>query len=159
MKEIKGNIWDFHEKGCWICVTTNGVVNEDGEAVMGRGIALEAKKRFPGLPHDLGMAITSKGNKLYSWPKCRLVTFPTKHHWMDMSDLCLIEKSCQELVSWVDAVCSFLTSALKIPMVTESAKIYLPRPGCGNGGLYWNDVKPILEKYLDDRFVVVNRKK
>jgi len=33
--------------------------------------------------------------------------------------------------------------------------VVLPRPGCGNGGLDWDDVRPILEAILDDRFTVV----
>ena len=32
----------------------NGVVKKDGCAVMGGGIALEAKERFPNLPKRLG---------------------------------------------------------------------------------------------------------
>ena len=33
-------------------------------------------------------------------------------------------------------------------------EIYLPKVGCGNGGLKWEDVKPHL-KFLDDRFIVI----
>lgn len=36
--------------------------------------------------------------------------------------------------------------------------VYLPRPGCKNGGLDYNSqVKPILEKHLtDDRFRIIS---
>lgn len=37
MKEAVGNLWDFHEQGKWIVITTNGSVNMAGYAVMGRG--------------------------------------------------------------------------------------------------------------------------
>ena len=40
MKEVKGDIWNFYNKGYWIVIPTNGTVKRNGEAVMGRGVAL-----------------------------------------------------------------------------------------------------------------------
>jgi len=158
MKEITGDIWDYHKKGHWIVITTNGNVKASGEAVMGKGIALQAKQKFPSLPQDLGKAIIFKGNKLWSWPEFRLITFPTKHNWRDKSDLLLIEKSTQELVSWLNSARDFFANQLKLEMEECKTKLYIVRPGCNSGGLDWKNVKPILEKYLDDRFVVVERR-
>ena len=36
-------------------------------------------------------------------------------------------------------------------------KVYMARPGCGNGQLKWEDVKPLIAPILDDRFIVVER--
>ncbi len=142
MKEVTGDIWDFHKKGHWIVITTNGNLNTKGEAVMGRGIALQAKQRYPELPSELGKQVRTSGNYLHYDGKRSLLFFPTKHNWWEKSDLSLIEQSCRELVG--------ISSDFKPP-------IYMVKPGCGAGGLDWEDVKPILEKYLDGRFVVVNR--
>jgi len=144
MKEITGNIWDYHEKGHWIVITTNGNVKANGEAVMGKGIALQAKQRYPDIPKELGEAITNVGNAVYACEGHRIVCFPTKHNWWEKASLELIEESYKQLVQFVSV------------MVLEG--IYLVRPGCSNGQLDWKDVKPILEKYLDDRFVVVERR-
>ena len=71
----------------------------------------------------------------------KLITLPVKHNWREKADLRLIEESCGSLVHHVDNL--------------HLLEVYMVRPGCGNGGLDWKDVKPILEKYLDDRFVMV----
>ena len=141
MKEITGNIWDYYDKGNWIVLTTNGTVRKDGACVMGRGVALQAKQRFPNLPFMLGSFISITGNKSYWFRSYRIITFPVKHNWWEKAILGLIENSCNLLVK--DFPANF--------------PIYMVRPGCGNGGLEWKDVKPVLEKYLDDRFIVVQK--
>ena len=62
MIEVLGNIWDYYENGFPICITTNGNVSGIGYNVMGKGIALEAKKRFPKLPKMIGDHIRNAGN-------------------------------------------------------------------------------------------------
>ena len=147
MKEITGNIWDYHEKGHWIVITTNGTVKANGEAVMGRGVALQAKQKYPGLPYDLGQEISKIGNVLHHWGQEGLLFLPVKHNWWERANISLIEKSIQQLKDFFDNT-----------IEDYSPPVYMVRPGCGNGGLDWEDVKPILEKYLDDRFIVVERR-
>ncbi len=143
MREIQGNIWDFHRKGNWVVITTNGFVKKNGECVMGRGIAQEAKALFPKLPRELGEQLSAEGNHLFMFTEYRLLTLPVKHNWWEQADIKLIETSLKELAEFPD-------------LFPEYQPIFLVRPGCGNGKLRWEDVKPICEKYLDDRFVVVD---
>ncbi|KKK48761.1 hypothetical protein LCGC14_3141900, partial [marine sediment metagenome] len=81
MKEISGNIWNFHEQGHWIVITTNGTVKANGEAVMGRGVALQAKRKFPALPKLLGKQIQQVGNILHHWGQEGLIFFPVKRDY------------------------------------------------------------------------------
>lgn len=141
MKEIKGDIWDYHNKGSWIVITTNGTVRKDGACVMGRGVAKQAAVKFPRLPYSLGEHIKGIGNNVCSFRDFRVVSFPVKHNWWEKADLNLISMSCQQLAE------DYL----------GEEPIYMVRPGCGNGRLNWKDVKPILQKYLDDRFIVVQK--
>ncbi len=46
MIEEFGDIWEI--PGDARVITTNGVVRKDGACVMGRGVALQAKMRYPG---------------------------------------------------------------------------------------------------------------
>jgi hypothetical protein len=146
MKEIVGDIWEFHKRGNWIVIPTNGSLNSKGEAIMGKGLALQAKRRFPDIPKKLGETILTHGNVVSHAPKASLIFFPVKKRWYEKASLDLIEESTKRLKEAVDKADS-------------EEIIYLPRVGCGidTGKLNWTDVKPILDKYLDDRFVVVSR--
>ena len=145
MQEITGNIWDYHRKGHWIVIPTNSTVKSNGECVMGRGLALQVKQKYPRVPKLLGKAILDNGNIVHDDGDNGLIFFPVKHNWYEKANLELIEQSIQELVELFD------TAIVDYPI-----PIYLPRVGCGNGKLDWKDVKLILEKYLDDRFVIVD---
>lgn len=142
MKEVKNDIWSLWEKGYFIVIPTNGIVKKNGENVMGKGLALQAKNKFPTLPKSLGAVIKLSGNVVVRFNEWRIITFPTKHDWREKASLELIERSCIDLVNILDV------SGTKTP-------VYIPKVGCGYGNLDWEDVKPILERCLDDRFVIV----
>lgn len=147
MQEITGNLWDFHNSGNWVVITTNGTLNNQGQLVMGRGIALEAKIRYPNLPKRVAYHLKVSGNTVYADAEYRIFTFPVKHNWWEKADLDLIEKSTQQLVEKLDNW-----------FWTDVKTVYLTRPGCYNGRRDWeSEVKPILLKYMDDRFYIVNQ--
>ena len=136
-----GNLWDFHHMGP-VCITTNGVIKANGELVMGAGIARQAKERYPLLPRKIAEAVQLYGNNTYYFPDENIFSFPTKNHWKDKSDIELIIKSAHQLID--------LMNSMHIP------RVYMTKPGCGNGGLDWQTVSPILMKiFSDSRFVVV----
>lgn len=131
-------------------VTTNGVICKNGSGVMGAGQALEAKKLFPRIEEKLGKYLQKYGNRVFNMGIqmlngrfMSLITFPTKHHYKDNSDLELIRQSSIQLKQVADKF--------------GLTKIFLPAVGCGLGKLdYEQQVRPILQEILDDdRFVVV----
>lgn len=138
VQEMKGDL--FEQKG-FIVIPTNGVVKSNGEAVMGKGVALTAAKMYPNLPQYLGQEITRKGNNVH-YMFAGVIAFPTKEHYKDNSTLELIEKSTAQLKAMADE--------------RKMSNIFLPRVGCGLGGLQWKQVKSILQKYLDGRFTVID---
>lgn len=138
MKEAKYNLWTFPAE--YRCITTNGIVKNNGELVMGAGIALEAKRRFPKLPMKLGEYVDEFGNVPFVCFEENIITFPTKHHWKDPSDLDLIVSSAKLIVNRVN--------------VYTIGSVALTRPGCGNGNMVWSEVKPLIEDILDNRFTV-----
>ena len=145
LKTIKDDIWNFHPKGWSILVPTNGWVNKDGQAVMGKGIALQAKKLFKGFEYQFARLLTKHGNNLFYFEKPKLVTFPVKHSWKDKADFKLIESSCRQLVT-----------LLKL---NPELKVVMPKVGCGNGKRNWEDVAPIVNgilKDFEDRILIVD---
>lgn len=144
MKDIAGDLWHGLGKVDAICITTNGYVKKDGACVMGRGCALQAVNMFKGINYLLGAMIKRNGNivqVIKSEEGTDLIAFPVKHVWNERADIKLIERSCLELVNIAD------TKGYK--------QVLIPRPGCGNGGLSYKDVRPVLKKHLDDRFFIV----
>lgn len=142
MRYITGDLFTYPTDA--ICITTNGILNNKNELVMGAGVALTAKLNFPGLPRTWGEYVKKYGNVPGIIVECYpyLVSFPTKHHWKDKSDIALIKQSAEKLV--------------EIANHWHLKTITLPRPGCGNGGLNWEkQVKPVLDNIFDDRFIVV----
>lgn len=158
MEFFAGNIWEFGADA--ICVTTNGIRKQNGEAVMGRGIARQAAELYPPLPRYLGNCLQKHGNRVFHFPlrapaalehlakEPVIITFPTKHHWRDPSDIQLIKKSAEQLVQLVDTLRPFVR------------RVALPFPGCSNGGLRIVDVVPILKAVFggDIRFFIVDYK-
>ena len=154
MREMAGDLWEVAValKADAIVITTNGFVKKNGEAVMGRGVAHQAKTRWPNLPFILGVHLAQGGNQVY--PLCHayspagpwIISFPVKHNWWERADPELIRVSAAQLLSMTEQpYYAFKT-------------VVLPRPGCNNGRLVWEAVvRPIIAPILDDdRFVVVN---
>lgn len=111
--------------------------------VMGRGLALQFKKRFPGNFESYKDACEK--NKVvpgemfvyeiepFPAPKY-IINFPTKRHWRDASRIEDIESGLQDL--------KIVIAALNIKSIA------IPPLGCGLGGLDWNKVKQHIESAL-----------
>jgi hypothetical protein len=151
MKILKTNqdIFYLPQSGEAVCITTNGVIDRNGNAVMGKGIALQAKNLFH-CETRLGNYLKTYGNRAFNLGQYKrdneiftLFSYPTKYDWKEMSDMTLIMKSAEQLVEMCNKF--------------NISKCYLPPVGCGCGGLKWENVEPMLSLVLDDRFVVVIR--
>lgn len=147
MLEVKGDIFTMFESGEYdaICITTNGIIKKDGSAVMGAGVALEAKKRFKGIEFRLAKCLNTGGNRVYrlgTTSNGSVISFPTKHHYKNKSDIELIKTSSRQLMELIDE--KGFNKVLITPM------------GCGNGGLQWDFVKSNVNDILDNRVIIVN---
>lgn len=99
MLEIVGDMWKEGVNYDAVCITTNGFVKKNGEAVMGRGCAKEAAGFWWDIPHLLGDLIGDNGNvvqklKVVMLPpglRCapftpvQLISFPVKPVEMPMT--------------------------------------------------------------------------
>ncbi len=147
MRETKADLWTIPAEGKTLrAVTTNGHVTQSGRCVMGRGCAREARDRFPGLDRKLAGLLAKHGNRPMRLMKLPdgsdLASFPVKHHWKQRADPDLIESSARLLAQIADRF--------------QYERIFLPRPGCGNGRLSWTVVRERIEPLLDDRFVILS---
>lgn len=143
MREQTLNIWTVRDNPkAVIGITTNGTLRSNGALVMGRGIAAQAKEIYLGLDLRLGRLVRENGNRVLFSNYLRIFIFPVKHHWKDKADLALIERSAEQLFD--------------LAKYYKTLTFYLPRPGCGVGGLKYEQVRPLLVG-LPDNVVVVDR--
>lgn len=170
INECRRDVFAAIGKADAICITTNGFVRKDGGAVMGSGVARTAREKYSGIERDLGDTISQNGNiaaKLRQVEGTWIVSFPTK----GISGTCNEDKSNivphrRAFFSPGDKVPGFWLvsdldiiemSAMQLRKMADGHDwnlVALVRPGCQNGCLDWREVKPILEKYLDERFWV-----
>lgn len=111
------------------------------EGVMGKGIALQFKNAYPDMFKAYAEACKQGEVKLGKVQVYDLggigdgprwiVNFPTKGHWKSRSRLSDVEAGLQDLVQTIRR------------LGIES--IAVPPLGCGNGGLDWSDVRPLIE--------------
>lgn len=131
IKYLKGDLFKSPAK---ILVNT---VNTVG--VMGKGVALEFKKQYPEMFYHYKALCEDRrldiGN-LFLWRNDEkwVLLFPTKKHWKNPSKLEYIELGLKKFAENWDKL--------------GADSIAFPRLGCGNGGLDWAEVKPLMEKYL-----------
>lgn len=127
-----GNLFDSR------CQTLVNTVNCIG--VMGKGIALEFKRRYPAM-FEVYRRICQQGllevGKLQLWKGSDhwVLNFPTKQHWRDQSQMEWIEEGLRKFVA-----------TYREKNITSIAFSML---GCGNGGLDKEEVLPLMQKYLE----------
>jgi O-acetyl-ADP-ribose deacetylase (regulator of RNase III) len=108
--------------------------------VMGKGIALQFKRKWPANAKAYEVAC-KRGEvvpgKMFVFDNGGLVepkfiiNFPTKRHWRQPSRMSDIDAGLVDLIAQI--------KRLKI------RSIAIPPLGCGNGGLDWNEVRPRIE--------------
>ena len=127
----QGNIFNSNAQ-----VITNPV---NCVGVMGKGLALEFKKRFPEMFLDYKNKCTHNEVKVdqpYLWEnnQIQILNFATKKHWKDSSNLQDIKSGLRYIAKNYDEM--------------GISSIALPPLGCGRGGLNWNDVKALINEVL-----------
>lgn len=109
------------------------------EGYMGKGIAYQFKTRFP--ENNKAYIKECKAGRLkpgvllaFQEEGKTIINFPTKDKWRDKSKAEYIVAGMKELVRVLPT----------LPVYT----VAIPPLGCGNGGLYWPDVKYIITEAL-----------
>jgi O-acetyl-ADP-ribose deacetylase (regulator of RNase III) len=110
--------------------------------VMGAGLALEFQLRFPEMEKDYVERCKAKKvevgrpylYKEYGDPW--ILNFPTKNHWKYPSK-----------IEWIEQGLKYFSLNYQRGGITSIA---FPKLGCSNGGLEWDVVSPLMEKYLQN---------
>lgn len=137
LRFVRGNLFEADVEAIVNTVNTVGV--------MGKGIALMFKEKFPdnylkyeaackkGAVH-VGEMFVTKNPQLFGpqW----IINFPTKSHWRNPSKIEWIEVGLENLREFV--------------LLNKIKSIAIPPLGAGNGGLDWQVVRPSIEEALRD---------
>ena len=135
MRYAKGDLLKAEAEALVNTVNTVGV--------MGKGIALMFKERFPENFRlyekacreghvEVGRVLATKSSDMYG-PRW-IINFPTKKHWRNPSKLEWIRAGLQDLRAFIQE--------------NGVASVALPPLGVGNGGLAWPMVRQVIEEEL-----------
>ena len=111
------------------------------EGYMGKGIAYQFKKRFP--ENNKAYIEACKNNnigigKVFPFKEDGkiIINFPTKDRWREKTKISYIEEGLESLKR----------------LITDKgiSSVAIPPLGCGNGGLEWSEVKPLIEERLKE---------
>ncbi len=122
-------------------VDAEAIVNTvNTKGVMGKGIALQFKKAFPEMfaaykkEAQAGKILVGH-MQVYEQPEILgpkfIINFPTKNDWRKPSKIEFIKEGLDDLV--------------KVIREYRISSIAIPPLGCGQGGLNWADVAPLIE--------------
>ena len=113
--------------------------------IMGKGIALMFKEQFPrnfeayaracdAGEVRIGKMFVTENKELFGskW----IINFPTKTHWRVKTQIEWVEEGLKDLV--------------RVIREKNIHSIAIPPLGCGNGGLNWQDVRPLIESALGE---------
>jgi len=118
--------------------------------VMGKGVALEFKKRYPKMFREYRKVCLKneiRPGDIWVWKRDDewVVNFATKDHWRFPSKYSYIDDGLEKLRTYLSGF--------------GNISVGIPPLGCGNGGLDWNRVKyTIVEKlkYLECDITLFN---
>lgn len=134
----QGNLLDSNTEAVVNTVNTVGV--------MGKGIALMFKDAFPANYREYasasergeiqtGRMFVTERPSIVGPPRW-IINFPTKEHWRGKTQ-----------IEWIR---SGLDDLRRVIQEKRIRSIAIPPLGCGNGGLDWRTVRPVIEQALED---------
>ena len=151
----RGDMFSVWGKTDLFLFTSNPIVNKQGLAVMGRGIAKQLSDKVPTIRKAFAdylkrssgeYAVADLGEYTIGTATQRVGYFMVKAHWADPASLRIIEES-------VDCLIAILVELQWFSEVVDDApfnfRVDLNFPGIGNGKLQRDDVLPLLLKLPD----------
>jgi O-acetyl-ADP-ribose deacetylase (regulator of RNase III)/uncharacterized protein YwgA len=132
---FKALIGDLFNSKAQVLVNTVNCVG-----IMGKGVAEQFKKRFPAMFKDYVSRCEAGRVRIgepYLYRDASGVTilnFPTKRHWRSASRIADIEAGLDYLATHFES--------------WDIRSIAMPPLGCGNGGLSWEEVGPLIYRKL-----------
>lgn len=173
MNIIESDIWDFANSSV-IGIPTNGFLTRNGAGVLGRGLALQAREKYPEVSYNLGQHLKVNGHcvgyilkapvKLLSIPvkpsHCKILS--TEDRQSLLSRVSYLYKDgqtapgfhCKANLSIIERSLSELVKFIKDHNIPS---VHIPLLGCGNGELNpMIDLFPLLVKLnLPDEITLV----
>jgi len=133
----QGDMWARYPLVDHFFITTNAVIDKKGALVMGAGIALEVKNRFPRIEVEAGKRVTTikDYNDYYGVLAgiggTKIGLFQVKKHWKQDADINLIRASTRELHTLANK--------------EKDCLFVLNYPGIGYGKLSKHIIQPIID--------------